>query len=254
MSKRSAKGDLESSAQSSKRVCTTPGCQTTLFKYYDKTSGHSSAMKTVAHVIPDSPGIKIYTKEEIEASSGMKKVYLQFWNDKAYELWKDKSVRENMKANKRAFMGAINCSWTVHRSEIIQLQAEEVIELASKVYPDEVTKEYKLLSIRKNVSRVKEAHSSTNIFYKIMTESDPSEMNGMEDELTTKVHELKVAQEALLKAISRKREEIFADQHDDEAEVTIAGSPVKLSNDDVEVLVDDIKEETCENTFTEECT
>ena len=250
MSKRSAKGDPHTTTKSNKRSCTTSGQQTTLFKYYEKSSGPSSSVKTIVDVTPESQGIKIYTKEEIEATSGLKKMYLQFWNDKAHELCQDRSVWEKMKGNKRALMGAINCSWTIHRTEIIQLQAEEVIEMASKAYPDEVTKELKLSSIRKNVTRVNEAHDATCAFYQIIRESDPSEIKSMEDDLTAKVHELKVAQEALLKAIQRKREDIFADQHDDEVDFIIAGSPVQLSSDEVEVLVDAVKEET--NTLCED--
>ena len=77
----------------------------------------------------------------------------------------------------------------------------------------------------------------------------------MEDELMTKVHELKVAQEALLKAIQRKREDIFADQHDDEVDYVIAGSPVQLSSGEVEILVDAVKEDTntiCEDELSNE--
>ena len=239
MSKRSARA---STAQSSKRARTATG-QTTLFRYCDTTSGASSGTQTKPHVTQERPDIKIYTKEEIEDASGMKKIYLQFWNDKANELWKDKEVREKMKDNKRAFMGAINVSWTIHRTEVIHLQVEEVIELAGQVYPSEATKEHVLSSIRKNTSRVKEAHESTKAFYDIMKDSDPSEKKEMEDELMAKVHTLKVAQEALLKSIHRKREDIFAAQHDNEADFITAGSPVNLSNEDVELLVDTIKEE-----------
>lgn len=72
-------------------------------------------------------------------------------------------------------MGAINCSWTIHRTEIIQLQAE-VIELASEAYPDEIAREYKLSSIRKNITQVSEAHDATCAFYQVIRESDPSEI------------------------------------------------------------------------------
>ena len=138
-------------------------------------------------------------------------------------------------------MGAINCSWTLHRTQIIQLQAEEVTELAGKVYQSEATKEHVLSSIRRNVSRVKEAHESTTTFYHVMKGSDPAEM---EDDLSTKVRELKVAQEALLKSISRKKEEILAAQRDNEAGLITAGSPVKLFSGDVEALIDAVKAET----------
>ena len=74
---------------------------------------------------------------------------------------KTKIVRDKMKGNKRAFMGTINCSWTMLRTQLILLQAEEVIELAAKVYLNEATKEHIPSSIRKNVTRVKEAHDST---------------------------------------------------------------------------------------------
>ena len=51
----------------------------------------------------------------------------------------------------------------------------------------------------------------------------------MEDDLTTRVHELKVAQEALLKQYN-EREQMFANQRDDEVDFIIAGSPVQLSS------------------------
>lgn len=40
------------------------------------------------------------------------------------------------------------------------------------------------------------------------------------------------------------REDIFADQHEYEIHFIIAASPVQLSRDEVEVLVDTIKEDT----------
>ena len=69
------------STKSNKRSCPADRKQTTLFKYHEKTSSPSgSSSKTFVDVTPESQGIKIYTKEEIEASSGLKKTYLLFWN------------------------------------------------------------------------------------------------------------------------------------------------------------------------------
>lgn len=103
------------------------------------------------------------------------------------------------------------------------------------------------------MSRVNEAHESTTTYH-VMKGSDPTETD---DDLTTKMHELKVAQKALLKSISRKKEEILAAQHDNEAGLITAGSPVKLSSEDVEALVDAVKETNiptvCEDEATDGC-
>ena len=145
-----------------------------------------------------------------------------------------------MKGNKRALMGAI-------KQYTVQLHAD-VIELASKVYLDEVNREHKLSSIRKNITWVNEAHNTTCAFYPIL--SHTSEIITMEDDLT-KVHDLKVAQEALLKAIQRKRGHFCCSAWPWNWHIT-AGSPVQLSSDEVEALVDAVKEEAnmlCKDDF-----
>ena len=117
--------------------------QTSLYKFFDSDSA-ASKLKTgvnhpaAAHVqasastsraltVPESPqefGIHVYTQAQIESSKGMLKDYRLFWNDKVYELCSDVSVREKLK-DKSAIQGAINVSWTMQRSSLLQIQADE---------------------------------------------------------------------------------------------------------------------------------
>ena len=57
--------------------------------------------------------------------------------------------------------------------------------------------------------------------------------------------ELRLAQEALIKAIQRKKVDIFAAEKDElESELMESGSPCQLSDNDLETLAITIKEET----------
>lgn len=66
-----------------------------------------------------------YSEGDIADSSGLDKEYKQFWNAKAAELCHDKAVRHKLK-DKGAIQGAINSLWTLHKSDLLQLQADEV--------------------------------------------------------------------------------------------------------------------------------
>ena len=82
-------------------------------------------------------------------------------------------------------MGAINSSWTLHRTELLQLQAEEVIEEAKTVYTDEVKREHFLSSIWANVTRMQDVTSTVTQLYHIMDKSTHIEILGMECTVAT---------------------------------------------------------------------
>ena len=182
----------------------------------------------------------------------LKQDYLKFWNDKAAELCGDKSVREKFGTNKKAIMGAINSSWTLQRTDILRLQAEEVIEAAKKVYTDEVKREHILSSIRSNVTRMQDAASIVTQFYHIMDQSTLAEILGMEDDLTQEISKLKRAQDALIKALQRKREDILVSGQD-EYELMRCDSPDHISQADVDKLAKLVKKETQATNFEPAC-
>ena len=116
--------------------------QTSLYKFFDSdsasklktgvnppaaTHAQASASTSRALTVPGTPqefGIHVYTQAQIESSKGMLKDYRLFWNDKVYELCSDVSVREKLK-DKSAIQGAINVSWTMQKSSLLQIQADE---------------------------------------------------------------------------------------------------------------------------------
>lgn len=236
MSKRS-RPDVSKSTN--KRPCTT---QATLFKYFKDSEGAQCSSHQLTVSTPENYGIKVYSKSEIESASGLKQEYLKFWNDKAAELCEDKNVREKFQNNKRAIMGAINSSWTLHRTELLQLQAEEVAEEAKTVYTDEVRREQFLSSIRSNVTKMQDATSSVTQLYHIMDNSTPTEILGMEEDLTKEVSKLKHCQDALIKALQRKREDILACGRD-EYELMKCDAPEEISQSDIHQLANIVKKE-----------
>ena len=60
-----------------------------------------------------------------------------FGTTKWYELCSDVSVREKLK-DKSAIQGAINVSWTMQKSSLLQVQADEVREESKTIYTDPV--------------------------------------------------------------------------------------------------------------------
>ena len=245
MSKRS-KSDVPTSTP--KRPCT---AQATLMKYFkesEQQDGASSSSRKVIATTPESYGLKVYSKSEIESASGLKQEYLKFWNDKAAELCEDKSVRAKLSTNKKRIMGAINTSWTLQRTEILQIHAEEVIEAAKRVYADEVKREVILSSIRSNVARMQDAASSVNQLYHIMDLSTPAEILKMEVDLAQEITTLKRAQDALIKALQRKREDILVSGQD-EYELMTCDSPANISQADIDELAEIVKKETQDTNF-----
>ena len=117
---------------------------------------------------PSSPallyGIKLYTKEEIEAVQGLDRHYREFWNTKANELCGDKSVRAQTR-NKTAIYGAINTSWLLQKSDYLQLMADELCGLAENAYKNVVDRDRRLKSIHKNCTNVANLTTTISVLY-----------------------------------------------------------------------------------------
>lgn len=78
--------------------------------------------------------VKIFSEQEINKSTGMKKSYQQFWNDKAEELCKSNTLKTFKPGE---IQGTINVAWTLKRADILKGEVEEVNnEVATKFSTD----------------------------------------------------------------------------------------------------------------------
>lgn len=78
--------------------------------------------------------VKIFSEQEINKSTGMKKSYQQFWNDKAEELCKNNTLKTFKPGE---IQGTINVAWTLKRADILKGEVEEVNnEVATKFSTD----------------------------------------------------------------------------------------------------------------------
>lgn len=228
-----------------KHSCTV---QTTVFKYFQPTEKPSSSSsptlpKPMVTESPQSFGIKYYSPQELESVSGLQKDYRQFWNEKAEELCSDKSVRAKL-GNKAAISGAIDCSWTLHKTQILQLQAEKMLQQTKQFYTDEVSHSHELSAVTNNVERMLQACTSVNLIYiEIESAASVAEKSSLEKVLENEMSELKKAQAALQKAMKEKNKIMEAEEED---EIMIAGSPIQLSDRELESLVETIVKEDSE--------
>ena len=109
-----------------KKAC---GVQTTMFKFFQPSTPSTSSQtpKHTVAITPETYDIHMYTQTEISSSQGLQQSFRRYWNEKASELCSDSSVRRKLK-NKAAIQGAIYCSWTLHKTHLLQIQAEELQE------------------------------------------------------------------------------------------------------------------------------
>ena len=89
----------------------------------------------------------------------MNKLRLRVWNDKAVEIYSDKSITDELN-NREAIEGAIHSSWTLHKTSLLELEAEELEDKAILVYDDAVARELILKNVKKNRDRMKTAHAT----------------------------------------------------------------------------------------------
>jgi hypothetical protein len=141
-----------------------------------------------------------YSEGDIADSSGLDKEYKQFWNAKAAELCHDKAVRHKLK-DKAAIQGAINSLWTLHKSDLLQLQADEVAVYVDQAYTDETVKASALSTVQGNLKKTMELTECISLVYANATEE-------MGDEMSELMKDLRKSQSALKKAIDRKNHEL----------------------------------------------
>jgi len=173
--------------------------QTTLAKYFVSTDKNSKKPEIV-QITPEYLGIHMYSEEEIKDSVGIDKQYKEFWNSKATELCKDKRVRHKLK-DKPAIQGAINTSWTLHKSDILRVEADEMLQHLSELYTDEVLFLTVSDTIEDNKKKVIE---TTETLCLVFHNADDTQ----EKEVSELMKELRKRQSALKKAIDRKSYEL----------------------------------------------
>lgn len=244
MSKR--KADTKKGAVNPKKPCKV---QLTLFKYFEKGQDQASSSTPTLDFSPQNYGIHLYTKEEIENVAGLRQDFRKYWNEKATELCKNKSVRDKLH-NKNAIEGAIYASWRLKSTHLLQLQAEEVIEESKTFIDDEVAREHFLSNVKRNRERMLQAYEATNHLYEILgTCTTPEEKLQMETDLEKEISQLKSAQAAMKKAISDKRKQMSAERAvmHHEAELLDADPPVKLCDSEMTLLVETFRNDMSGN-------
>jgi len=201
----------------------------------------------VAEETPQSYGIHTYSEAEIQQSKDLSQEFRKFWNEKAGELCKDKSVKGKLR-NKIALQGAIYTSWSLHKTNLPQVKAEEVQAKARTLYKDDIAWSHVLKSVTRNVERILSAHAKVNHLYQAMDGSSTT----AEKELEEGMHELHKAQDALLKAIERRLADIALIEHEEEQKTAlVTTSPVTLSDNELESLIA-IEKESQQTPFEED--
>ena len=201
-----------------------------------------SSSKTLSTVtVPVTPqdfGIHMFTLPQIQNSAGMLKEYRLFWNEKARDLCSDVTVTKEKLKDKVEIQGAINVAWTMHKSSLLQMQADEIQEEAKTIYDDPVGRAHLLMPIERNLTKVLESHA----YIQQLHDHSDLPVDKLQDDIDSEIHELKKAQDALNKALESRRQDM------DQAKRRVAEkhtvqSPVKLSEAEVEDLVNTIKAE-----------
>ena len=163
--------------------------------------------------------MKIFKEQEINESTGMKKLYRQFWNDKAEELCRSNALKTFKPGE---IQGAINVAWSLKKTDILKDQIEEVNkEIASKCSTD-VLKKFQMTkkTAEKNTERVDAAVSAlrttqenlTKARQEFLDSTNKSErklasarVDKIEKDLDAQMAELRRAQDALRKATEARK-------------------------------------------------
>ena len=120
--------------------------QSTLHAFFKSSSDETTKPTLKVNFTPQYMGVHVFSDKDIADSSGLDRDYKKFWNAKAADLCQDKAVRHKLN-DKAAIQGAINTSWTLHKSGLLQLQADELAVYASAVHRDEIAQAATLSSV-----------------------------------------------------------------------------------------------------------
>ena len=165
--------------------------------------------------------VKIFTESEIEMCTGIQKVYRAFWNKKAEEICSNSHLKTFKPGE---IQGAINVAWTLEKTRHLKEDMDKLHEESgqscnlSNVVLKKVQSSNK--AIERNNKRVEGAHETLSKTQKALTEERfelfkssnggqrrtvVQKIEKREEELATNMTELRRAQDALRKALDRKR-------------------------------------------------
>ena len=117
--------------------------------------------------------------------------------------------------NKAAIRGAIDSSWTLHKTRILQLQTEKLVEQTKQLYSDQVAHSHELTVVTSDVERMLQAYTLVNLMYtKIESAGSVSEKVTLEKQIESDISELKKAHAALIKAMKHKTKILEAEEMD----------------------------------------
>lgn len=163
--------------------------------------------------------IKIFSATEIEESTGMQKIYREFWNAKAEELCRSSALKTFKPGE---IQGAINVAWTIRKTGYLKDEMEKVNQEINDKCPVDVLKKFQLSAKtwKKNRERVETAFTSLQDLQRDLTSarqeyfdsSSKSErraasvkVDQLEKNLQSQLTEMRKAQDALRKSIDARR-------------------------------------------------
>lgn len=164
--------------------------------------------------------VKVFTESEIEVSTGLRKVYRRFWNDKAEEICSSRSLN---KFKPGEIQGAINVAWTLEKTRHLKEEMEKVnMESGQQCQSKAVLRKLQTSAktIDKNSLRVENAHETlsktqkelTNARFELFQSANSCQhknalekIEKQEKDLEANLTELRKAQDALRKSLDVKR-------------------------------------------------
>lgn len=181
--------------------------------------GRSEAKPKQPYSAARARKIKIYSHSEIANSSGMTKVYREFWNAKGEELCRS-SALSNYKPGE--IQGAINVAWTLEKSKLIKDEVHKINDEINQKCPDHLLKKFQLsrATLEKNITRVEKGETSLQKLQQELTaarmelidsknkserQAAMTKVEETEKQLDSQLAELKRAQDSLRKAIDARQ-------------------------------------------------
>ena len=195
-------------------------------------------------------GLKLYTEEEIEHTSGYTKFYRQFWNRKVDEINADTVSKRAANTDKVAARGAIDTAWAVEKAELLKLDADRLeMVVYCKDYTFSRKTHQSLKNVLSNVDRVCKTHAKIDAKYASIEEMthQPNTfekreiIKSMEDSIDNYISELKKANNALKKSIESCNAKVNIDKavkHADE----LSAQKIQIENltQEEEIIVKDL--------------
>ena len=148
--------------------------------------------------------------------------------------------------SKAAIQDSIYTSWYFHKTHLLELQVEQIREEAYKFHLDKVATAFRFTTVEKNLERMLQSYASViAISEDINSISSLAEKKRREEDLHKEMSELKKAQDSLHKTLERRREELSVAKKniEEEQQALTAGPSVELSENEMEELVEEVKNE-----------